>query len=93
MFQRLFLYLLLLQLAWCSYARHHRGGALHSYNYPVETAPLRLTKHAKQRLEERGYSYAERSAVVRGERSEACVDGGGNVVTVYPKGVACNFHG
>lgn len=55
--------------------------------------PLRLTAHAQQRLEERGYSGAEQEAVLRGERPEACIDPrSGNVVTVLPKGAACRWH-
>jgi hypothetical protein len=93
MFRPLCFCFLLLLLAWRSDGRRHRARSNGADNYRVETTQLRLTNHAKQRLQERGYSDAERSAVIRGERSEACVDTGGNVVTVYPKGVACQFHG
>lgn len=60
---------------------------------PKDNKNLHLTEHAEQRLKQRGYSADERMEVIKGARSEACVAPDGAVVTVYPKGETCVFHG
>ena len=88
MTSRTVLCFLLLLFVWGLDARQ-RGG---SHNR-VTTTQLRVTKHARQRMNERGYSKSEQAAVRNGEHPEACVSVDGSVVTVLPKGVPCQYRG